>query len=539
MKKKKNVILLVGLVLILAGAICALVLVPDNKEKSTKGTDNDKEQEAQASTDLVQESKDQVTGIEFSMGDNTVYSLTKGDSWSIEKAEYRIDKTKTGYGKEALKDAVVDDEIMEKTVNEVDNILATKKLQLEADVKPEDYGLGADACKLTLNFGEKTETLLMGTEAGGDNTGYYVKVEGDDSNVYIISNVVYETYFADVEKFIKKDEISDINSDYMTGISIKDSKKKESASFVTEFVSDKDRLDLYTNWVIKEPFKYDLAGCSTEDWNNMMRNYTSLTFDDMAEYKCEDLDKYGLKNPRAVVTIDYFELSSDYVEEAKATPEPADDNKSAVTKQITGKANVIPKKYQIAKKYICNIGSQNENGDYFVTVYTGSNDTKKPNVYTMSSDNVMKMIDINPYDYADHCVYATLATDIEGYEVKAKDVDVKVTRKSIKGDDDKEKNEWTINGKKVEEADEEAFLKPYSKAYLLEYSSNAKDSVKPKSDKPVLTMTFHEKDRDVTVKYLPYDGVNFYRVDKDGMDLFVVDKRSVDDVIAAFKDLQK
>ncbi len=52
-----------------------------------------------------------------------------------------------------------------------------------------------------------------------------------------------------------------------------------------------------------------------------------------------------------------------------------------------------------------------------------------------------------------------------------------------------------------------------------------------------MTIVFHEEKRDVTVRYLPYDGTNFYRVDKDGMDYFLVDKRSVDDVAAAFGSL--
>lgn len=72
---------------------------------------------------------------------------------------------------------------------------------------------------------------------------------------------------------------------------------------------------------------------------------------------------------------------------------------------------------------------------------------------------------------------------------------------------------------------------------MLEFTSAAKDSVKPESKDPVLTAVYHEEGRDVTVRYLPYDGTNFYRVDKDGMDYFLVDKMSVDAVIEAFESL--
>ena len=72
---------------------------------------------------------------------------------------------------------------------------------------------------------------------------------------------------------------------------------------------------------------------------------------------------------------------------------------------------------------------------------------------------------------------------------------------------------------------------------MLEFTSFAKNDVKPDSDEPVLKVVYHEKTRDVTVTYRPYDGTNFYRVDKDGMDYFLVDKLSVDAVIDAFKTL--
>ena len=77
----------------------------------------------------------------------------------------------------------------------------------------------------------------------------------------------------------------------------------------------------------------------------------------------------------------------------------------------------------------------------------------------------------------------------------------------------------------------------YRRIHLLICLSIPDNKVKPKSNKPVLTIVYHENNRDVTVRYLPYDGINFYRVEKNGMDYFLVDKLSVDAVIEAFKTL--
>ena len=158
-------------------------------------------------------------------------------------------------------------------------------------------------------------------------------------------------------------------------------------------------------------------------------------------------------------------------------------------------------------------------------------------------------------------MYSVLATSIDGYDVTYGNTTLKVTRQAIEEKSDSsptatpdgetgtavenaanknQKNIWTLNGKTIDEKDENDFLTPYSTAYLLEYSEKAEgDNVKPKSNKPVLTIVYHEEKRDVTVKYLPYDGTNFYRVDKNGMDYFLVDKLQVDDIIEKFKGIEK
>ena len=155
----------------------------------------------------------------------------------------------------------------------------------------------------------------------------------------------------------------------------------------------------------------------------------------------------------------------------------------------------------------------------------------------MAASDVENMLGADAYTYMDRCVYSTLATDIKGYDVTIGNKKISVTHTTEAGEDSKDKNVWTLNGKTVSDSQEQEFLSPYSKAFLLEFTSEAKDDVKPESSKPLMTIVYHEETRDVTVKYLPYDGTNFYRVDKDGMDYFLVDKRSVDDVVSAFESL--
>ena len=56
-------------------------------------------------------------------------------------------------------------------------------------------------------------------------------------------------------------------------------------------------------------------------------------------------------------------------------------------------------------------------------------------------------------------------------------------------------------------------------------------------DRDCKVIVYHEENQDVTIRYLPYDGTNFYRVDKNGEMLFLTDKRAVDDTAKAFVEM--
>ncbi len=281
----------------------------------------------------------------------------------------------------------------------------------------------------------------------------------------------------------------------------------------------------------------------------------------MVAYHSNNLKKYGLSSPKAVVTVKYYKAKKGYTATATATPSAT---ASSDTSSDSDETYIIPESKRVYKTLKLRIGKRK--GTSYYVCEEGSND-----VYMMSATTVNEILEMDAYTNMDHCVYSVLATSIKGYDVTYGDTTLKVTRKSVKKESDDEDdtettatptatatvtsddedtttsnetdddvdNVYTLNGTTIDEDDENDFLKPYSQAYLLEYTETADDDVEPESDKPVLTIVYHENNRDVTVKYLPYDGTNFYRVDKDGMDYFLVDKMSVDDVIDKFKDIEK
>lgn len=501
-KGKKQAFTLLGLCVLMVAAICLYFIVPrgDSEESAEEGNTAE-------TVNVAKIEKDKITSVSITGEGREDISLEKnGEDWKLKD----------------MPDVSLDADTVEGMFSGLSPVTASKELDSEG-VQLSDYGLDQPqmTVKIATSDGEEYEFRFGGTvPVTGGNYG----LTEDGGKIYTFSETLYSAFDIEKNSLIAKEEVADINSDYLTSISVKNDGKE---TFKAEVVSDSKKVDAYTNWVISKPYKKLLAGSSTEDWTTLEGFFTSVTLGDLVEYGCSDFGKYGLKKPSSTVEVGYFEVKDGYeIPEATAAPDS-----TSQTNASTNKASEVPEEYRENKGYTLYIGKKADSGDYYVRL-KGSK-----NVYTMSASNVENMTGADAYTYMDKCVYSTLATDIKGYDAVIGDKKISVTRSTEKGDDGKDKNVWTLNGEKVSDEKEEAFLTPYSKAYLLEFTSKAKDSVKPESDRPVMTIVYHEEGRDVTVKYLPYDGTNFYRVDKDGMDYFLVDKRSVDDTVASFESL--
>lgn len=501
-KGKKKIVTLVSLCLLMAAAICLYFFLP-------KGETEDEEDSSAEVVNVVNIDKEKIAAVHIQPEVGEEISLSKeGEDWKLEE----------------LPEAPVDAEAVEAMFAGLSPVTSSKELEA-GESGLSEYGLDKPqmTVQLTTSDGEQYEFKFGGSvPVKGGNYGLF----SSSDKVYTFTDTFFSAFQVERNSLIVKEEVADINADYLTYISVKNGKED---TFEAKIVSDDEKVDAYTNWIISKPYKKPLAGSCTNDWNTLQGFFTSVSFQELAEYNCHDFSKYGLDQPAASAEVKYFELKDGY-ELPEATAEPAS---SSQANKNTNKTSLVPEKYRDNKSYTLYIGDKTDEGDYYVRL-KGSD-----HVYTMSSESVESITGVDAYTYMDHSVYSTLATDIKGYEVTLGESGKKitVTHSTEKGDDDKEKNVWTLNGKAVSDENEEAFLTPYSKAFLLEFTSSAKASVKPESKKPVLTAVYHEEGRDVTVTYYPYDGTNFYRVDKNGMDYFLVDKLAVDDVIEAFASL--
>lgn len=536
--KKKNVITLLSLCVVLAVCLVLYFVLPgvtsgteDGGTSDTAEDGVDTDSEGSITVDTIAEEK--IDTVTVSKAGKKVWTLKhKKDSWQL-----------TG-----LQAAPVDSDTVTAILGNLEPVTATQRFTAESE-DLSAYGLDEPALTVDVatNDGENYQ-YQIGSEVPKSDMGYYGKSAGSDE-IFCINTAFVTAFDVSEISLVKMDELPDIEADYMTYIQVDNKSAKD---FEAKLVSDKEKVDFYSNWNITAPYAKPLA-TSSSDWSTVLGYFSALTYEEMVAFQCQNLKKYGLEEPSSVITVKYYQAKEGYTPTATATPSTTVSSTSS-----SDESYIIPEEMREYKTLQLCVGKKK--GESYYVCEKGKKD-----VYMMSASSLENITKLDAYTNMDHCVYSVLATSIKGYDVTYGDTTLKVTRKSVKKDDSEnseatatptatatesgtavsndtdssQKNIWTLNGKTISEDDENDFLTPYSQAYLLEYSEKADDDVKPKSSKPVLTIVYHEDNRDVTVKYLPYDGINFYRVEKNGMDYFLVDKLAVDDVIEKFKGIEK
>lgn len=496
-KGKKHLLTIVISFLVLGGLIAAYMWIPQSEKEA--------EEEKAKSFEVVAIDTEQITELNATCEGKEDLSLKK------EKDEWKLTD---------IPEATLNAEEVEKVLKAFTKVEANKELEKGDNLS--EYGLDQPTMKIEVKTSKGDDFLFeLGAKVpvSGGNYGLL----GESKKIYAFTSDLYQAFDIKKTSLIQMEEIADFGTDYLTSIQVKTEGKK---TFEAKVVSEKEQVDAYTDWNITAPLKKPLAGSNTDSWKTMQGFFSSISFESMEEYQCKDFSKYGLDKSKDTVEVHFFTVDPNY----DGSENRSSERKTSAATTIVSQKNIIPEKYRRNQKYTLTVGKKTKDGNYYVRL----NDSK--NVYVLAATATENMMGVSPYSYMDSCVYATMAADIDGYDVSFGKKKLSVTH-DTKKDGDEEKDIWTLNGQSVPEDGVEKLLLPYSKAFLLEYTSQAKEDVKPASKKPVLKIVYHEPIRDVTVIYYPYDGTNFYRVDKDGMNYFLVDKKSVDAVVAAFDSL--
>ncbi len=354
-----------------------------------------------------------------------------------------------------------------------------------------DFGLNKPALTVTLTMeDESSYSYSSGVSVVNTESGCYAVVQGFPG-IYFLPEGYYNLFIDDLINMTQLPSITDITSENLTRIKI-----TKNSKVMIDLNQDKNT----EQWMIKEPYDYNVR-TNADNMKILLNNYISYRFLQNIDYHCTDFSKYGLDKPSSEIYLEYF--TKDYT--------------SSTTTNHTLKLSV---------------GNLEDDAVNYVRVNDGNS------VYTMSSNNIDLLTNVDPIDY----VYTTLVdTDISdvakaSFTVKGKVYDLQIERSDTIGTGDKEdkntKNVYKINGIEKEASEVGTF---YSKVNLIKIVGKVGKNVN--DSKPVCSIKVTDtSQKEFNYNLLEYDE-NHYAVQHKGHIHFLVDKKSVDSMVQTLEAL--
>lgn len=407
MKKKKKLIgLLTALVVLILLTAAYFCLKNYNKE-----------QEAESETE---DTSVAVTSIEESDITGLTYILDK------EKLEFKKENNSWYYTED--KNFPVDQDKVKTLLDNFKDIKAVRDLgQLE---NLDDYGLKEPSNTVTVISNNGVETVFyIGNE--NETTGDYYMYMNNPEHIYTVSSTFANAFNGKLYDLVVDSSFPSITSNTIIKAVVDQTDN--------QLTLESSRDDSAT-WSVKDSKNKKKEADGTKS-NQLLSNVTSLNFKDYIDYDCKNLDQYGLKDPSAVITLDYtvtheaesssepgsepasepgtepasepgFEPGSEPASEPGSEPgsEPASETASAPASESasepgtkTTEADDVQteesesetqstKLVTEVKQVILQIGNQTEDGDYYVKtsdnneVHTMSADALKPWLEAQYSD---------------------------------------------------------------------------------------------------------------------------------------------------------
>lgn len=532
-KKKKGGTLLILLVVLTLMILLYLLVM--NKSK------NEEEEVTEDTITLLSIDSATVSEISYTLNGITLTYLKSNDAW-VDKADTK---------------APINQDNITNMLSQVAN-LSADKIVVEDPEDLDEYGLEDPTLIVNLTCEDGTTFKLNLGDKLGIGAGYYAK-RSDENTVYSVAEGIYSAFNFTQNQMYEIEEFPTITTTNITNINV----VKDGADiFKADYDQSAADAGEYYAWRISKPYNTVQKGDSMK-FESYFESYGSVSLSECVDYKGADLSKYGLDNPSATIDLSYYTETTE--DSASTVEEDADTNKNTSTDSISDsevEASTTDEQdtTEVATvrtdyKLTILVGNKNDDGEYYVQVKADGREYGNA-VYTITTSSIDAMLDITPYDYVNNLVQLVDITTIDKLTVKAngetytlavkpnpdkdKDKD-KETKEEADNSQDSESVEeegeevseslYYYNSNKVEET---AFKNLYQELIGITTSGEIKKAVSDST--PVYEFDFTRNSdvlEEIHVMYLPYDGVNFYRVSINGEENFLVEKAAVDKVIKA------
>lgn len=487
-RKKRNAVTLVSLLLTLL-VLIGIYVWYINKDDSSEDTEAS-ESTTQTLT-LATLDKEQLQTLHYIHEDANLTLVLEDGTWkSQEDMERPIDQSR-----------------ITNMIRVIQEIKAIRVIN-ENPENLSDYGLSEPISyiKATQKDGV-TVTLQVGDKAG--DSGYYALVN-EDNKVYLVAN----NYGAGLQyndvALTARENLPSFTSEDIYYINIHNPE-------ATDFELIYDLENKYNKpasslapWVILKPYEEGYTADTTKV-SELLPNYTGFSLNTCVDYKGDNLAGYGLEKPKATIQVGFNEkddMTSPATDESAGT----DTEEESSSKQST---------------ITLLIGNSKDEKETYVK-------TDRSNaVYTMNSDTINKMLQVDAFSY----VYSFVALpNIETVDriditISNKPYTMEIKRTTVKNDEGEEETKSTFyyNDNEVEE---NLFRNVYKTVISAKYDAVIKEPDKIKPEQAYLTIRYqlNNENKDIlTASYLPYNE-SFYVVDAGHGYRFFADRRKIDNI---------
>ena len=266
MKRGKKLIVLLGVLVVLLGAAYGAAQL------------NPEEEEETVYTTIFTLDPEQVTALTWHYSEE-VPLVKEEDGWVYEEdPQFPLDTTYVDAMLTAL--SQIDSS---KTIENVENW--------------DEYTLEAAICEINLTVDGEDVTIKVGEETGLGGQRY---VSIGDANAYLVDNSFLEPFEYGLYDVLKMEEIPEMDTP------VRLEHEADGDSFIIEKQEDSGLAysDEYI-WFLGE------KALDTDLTESLLDYVTELAWSECVNYRADDLSKYGLDDPAAVLTLTYTDEDSD------------------------------------------------------------------------------------------------------------------------------------------------------------------------------------------------------------------------------------
>lgn len=496
-KKKKGGGRLILLILLLVALIVAYIGYDLYEKKQEKEEETETESNDDIEICMIDEAD--IASIYYK-NDMTEMTLVKNseDVWVNEaKPEVPLKSTTT------------------KSIAKAVQSITSSKIVNENTEDVSEYGLDSPSLTVTVTKTDGSKVMLLVGDEAPLEDGDYACLYGS-TTVYLI-----DTLFASAFEYTENQLTEVADGPLITAANITHFLLENKDEGNLEITYDKENEYDFSNtgvvpYVINQGYDIPVSGNST-NITDFFARFTTLSYAQCVDYSGTDLAQYGLDDPYATLSIDYF-------------IEAQDDSEDTGSEETTAQTVRTDYSYNLL------IGNLSDDESAYYVKASDSN-----SVYTMTKSMVDAMFDYDLFQLTSKYVQlvnvlsvseVTMLCDGESHTLT---IDHSTTK-----DENGNENHSEVFYLDGEEKDEEAARALYQSIISPLYDARIPEGYSD-ADKPVVASftfkrTSDSNEKEIVTEFKDYDD-SFYTVSVNGVEKFLVDKRDLNDITVKLNDL--